>query len=283
MRYPNARSFRQALADRLANLAHSEGTEIARLQRRVAFERFLARVYHQLGERLVLKGGYALELRLGLKARATIDLDFAAPSLGAGELLEELQQAGEIDLGDFFSYTLMWAKPPDLVGPPAGGYRFRAEARLDRYSPFATFVLDVGMGDVQLNPTEYLQPSVDLSFAGLTPVHFPVTPLPEHFAEKLHAYTRPRTARTRVKDLVDLMLMINQVGLQPSPILRETLQVVFERYDSHPLPTATTLEAPPDTWREPFSALMRELDLEPLSLELAHRRLVEWLGQLLRD
>ena len=91
MKYANAQSFRQALNDHLANLARAQGLERSRLQRRVAFERFLARVSQQVGERLILKGGYALELRLGWRARATVDLDFAAPFLSGAELLETLQ------------------------------------------------------------------------------------------------------------------------------------------------------------------------------------------------
>ncbi len=205
MKYTDARSFRQALNDRLTNLAHAHGSELSRLQRRVAFERFLARLYPHIGERLILKGGYALALRLGAKARATLDLDFAAPSQERRDLLEALQEA-ELDLGDFFSYTVAPAKPPELLGPPEGGFRFRVEARLDRTNPFAIFVLDVGMGDAQVNPTDYLEASIDLGFAGLPSAHSPAISLPEHFAEKLHAYTRPRTARTRVKDLVDLLV-----------------------------------------------------------------------------
>jgi predicted nucleotidyltransferase component of viral defense system len=198
VKYASAQSFRQALNDRLASLARAQGTERSRLQRWVAFERFLGRVYQQAGERLILKGGYALEQRLGGRARATLDLDFAAVLLSRAELLETLQKAAELDLGDFFRYTVAAARPPELVGRPEGGLRFRVEAHLDRTQPFATFVLDVGMGDVRINPTEYLESSVDLSFAELPPVRFPVIPLLEHFAEKLHAYTRPRTARTRV-------------------------------------------------------------------------------------
>lgn len=39
-------------------------------------------------------------------------------------------------------------------------------------------------------------------------------------AEKLHAYTAPHAIRLRVKDVVDLMLLIDQ-GLEPSPLLRD--------------------------------------------------------------
>jgi hypothetical protein len=250
------------------------------LQRRLAFERFLARVFAGLGNQLVLKGGYALELRLGDKARATVDLDFAAPLLDDRSLLDDLQVAAEMDLQDHFRFLVAPAIPPDLVGPPEGGSRFRVNAYLDRTRAFASFLLDVGMGDVQVNPTEYLEGSIDLSLAGLPTVRFPATPLPEHFAEKLHAYTRPRSARTRVKDLVDLVLMVEVLGLEPGPALGAALAAVFGRYNTHPLPTEENLEPPPETWRKPFAALVEELEIGGQNLEDAHQLVRGILKQL---
>jgi len=49
---------------------------------------------------------------------------------------------------------------------------------------------------------------VDLTFAGLATPEFAVYPLEDHFAEKLHAYTTPREHPSRVKDLVDMLLLI---------------------------------------------------------------------------
>lgn len=45
MNYTTAKAFRQALNDRLAVIAKREGLDLSRLQRRVAFERFLVRVF----------------------------------------------------------------------------------------------------------------------------------------------------------------------------------------------------------------------------------------------
>ena len=78
MKYASARAFRSALNDRLREQAGA-GEDLARLQRQLAYERFLTRLFRLVGEAWVLKGGYALELRLGGRARATKDLDFNAP------------------------------------------------------------------------------------------------------------------------------------------------------------------------------------------------------------
>jgi hypothetical protein len=195
-------------------------------------------------------------------------------------LLEALQTAAEVDMTDYFRFVISLATPPELVGPPEGGFWFRVEVYLDRPVRFTVFFLDVGMGDAQVNPTECLEPSISLEFAGIPPTRFPVTPLPEHFAEKLHAYTRPRSQRTRVKDLVDLLLMIQTLGLKPDANLRGVINTVFNRYQTHPVPTSETLEPPPETWQKPFAVISKELALEADMLEQAHRVLREFLERL---
>lgn len=110
MRYQTAFDFRKALYDRLNRQAQEEGADVTRLIKRVAFERFLARLFSTGSERWVLKGGYALELRLEGRARATRDLDLGLPPPSSDDLLEELQRAAERDLEDFFSFRVRQAK-----------------------------------------------------------------------------------------------------------------------------------------------------------------------------
>jgi hypothetical protein len=90
----------------------------------------------------------------------------------------------------------------ELAGPPLGGYRFSVEARLDGRR-FDRFPLDVGQGDVTVREPDHVPGQVDLSFAGLSTPIFPIYPLEDHFAEKLHAYSTPRDNPSRVKDLVE--------------------------------------------------------------------------------
>ena len=59
-------------------------------------ERFLARTATALPDQAILKGGYALELRLQ-QARTTQDLDLAIRGLPANEVVEALRDAAEID------------------------------------------------------------------------------------------------------------------------------------------------------------------------------------------
>jgi Nucleotidyl transferase AbiEii toxin, Type IV TA system len=276
MRYKTALDFRRALTHRHNEQARKTGTGVNDLHKCVAFERFLARLFQTGDERWVLKGGYALELRLGGKARATVDIDLNVPPPPEDDLLEVLRIAADHDLGDFFRFSIT-PSPQPLKGPPLGGSRFMVDAILADKT-FVKFAIDVGQGDVLLNPVEWLDGQVNLEFAGLPAVKFPSYPLADHFAEKLHAYTKPRVHPTRIKDLIDMALILG-LGLEPDTGLAGAIRATFARYDTHPLPEV--LPVPPDAWAEPFEEMAQTVDLQPSSMMDWHERLRVFLMQTL--
>lgn len=73
MKYQDAPAFRQALERRLKERAAGEGARLARDRKRVAFDRLLARLVAVAADAWVLKGGFALDLRLTERARMTPD------------------------------------------------------------------------------------------------------------------------------------------------------------------------------------------------------------------
>lgn len=80
MRYASPRAFRASLEQHLRTDASGPGglpdaALLSRLRKRVTFERFLARLHAVAPGEWVLKGGFALELRLSGLARATKDID----------------------------------------------------------------------------------------------------------------------------------------------------------------------------------------------------------------
>lgn len=83
----------------------------------------------------------ALSDRLKRQATKDVDLDMLPPP--AEDLLNELQEAAEKDLGEFFEFRLGVPKP--MRGAPLGSLRFSVEARLTS-KPFTGFALDVGQG-----------------------------------------------------------------------------------------------------------------------------------------
>jgi hypothetical protein len=92
--YSSAFSFRRALEDRLNAASKTEGIDLNRMRRQVAFDRLLVRLFAEGGPPWRLKGGYALELKLSI-ARTTRDLDLGLSSgMQPGpQLLEALQTA----------------------------------------------------------------------------------------------------------------------------------------------------------------------------------------------
>lgn len=274
MRFTRAEDFRRSLESRIRTQSELEGGDLERLRKQVAFERLLARLFAGKDVPWMLKGGYALELRLKGRARSTVDLDLNVPPPFQPDLLERLRDAADLDLGDFFSFTLASGKPP-LQGPPLGGMRLGVEARLAG-RVFVRFALDVGQGDLPLGTPTLLSGQMDFSFADLSPLKIVVYPLTDHFAEKVHAYTRPREMRTRVKDLIDLALLLERV--EPNAALKHTLEATFARYATHTL--TFPLKTVPPLWHEPFARMAREMVLEPEEVDVWHTRLERFLKNL---
>jgi len=258
--YSSAFSFRRALEDRLNAASKAEGIDLNRMRRQVAFDRLLVRLFAEGSPPWRLKGGYALELKLSI-ARTTRDLDLGLSSgMQPGpQLLEALQTAAAIDAGDFFVYAI--GEPMmELDGAPYGGSRHPVESSLDG-RVFARFHLDIGMGDIQRDPYEWTEPRDWLGFAGIPVSRFPSISREEHFAQKLHAYTLHRGDRTntRVKDLIDLVLLID-AGIMDQERLKRDIVDTFHRRQTHPVPNA--LEPPPEFWQPVFIKLAAECQID---------------------
>ena len=259
--------MRHAIEARLVKIAEQEKVSVERLRRHVAFERLLSRVFSYPHSLWILKGGYAMELRLK-KARATKDVDLAMSegilaSLKTEEAMdsvyEHLVKALSIDLGDFFAFEIR-KKPAALFAPPFGGMRFFVDAILDTRL-FARFQIDVGAGDIELLPTEALKSKNLLSFAGFDCPLFPAISKEQQFAEKIHAYTKIRKGRmgTRIKDLVDMVLLI-QGGRMDTAKVIEALHMTFNKRNTHNLPSE--LPSPPQEWLKDFDIMASGCQLE---------------------
>ena len=261
-RYATAGAFRRALEARLTQIAEREQVELRHLRRQVSFDRLLARLFRSEPAPWALKGGYAMELRLRT-ARATKDIDL---TLRSGVVLSGdredvnravwrmLQTAAAAPIKDHFVYRV---REPimDLDAAPYGGARYPVEAEMDARI-FTRFHLDVGIGDVVMDPTESVDGRDWLGFAGVPRPSFRLIPREQQFAEKLHAYTLPRsTANSRVKDFIDLALLIRPGNLDPGRI-RQAVHLTFERRRTHALPAEISM--PPTEWKKQFGALAAE-------------------------
>ncbi len=129
MTYQSGAAFRRALEDRLLAESQQARVPLVRLRKMVAFDRFLARLVRAHPDHWLLKGGLALQLRLGLRARTTLDVDvlLLTPST---QLHQMLVHAARLDLKDWFEFTVR-ATPAQLPGAGETGKRFALIALLD--------------------------------------------------------------------------------------------------------------------------------------------------------
>lgn len=253
MRYASGSAFRRALEERLRQQALQTGTPLIRLRKMVAFERFLARLMVIAPDRWVLKGGLALQLRLGDRARTTQDIDLLwRQNLPPDEVHQLLVQAALSDMGDWFSFEI--SSPA-----PSNPWRFAVRSLLDGRL-FERFHVDVGTDDPLEEPTEMLVAPTLLEFAGIAPTVVPAYPIAQQIAEKVHAWTRPYTSgqSSRIKDCVDILLLAQQSRLQASHLLR-ALRSTFLSRATHPLPE--NLPDIPEQWQTELRRMAEQTGL----------------------
>ncbi|MCB9654881.1 MAG: nucleotidyl transferase AbiEii/AbiGii toxin family protein [Deltaproteobacteria bacterium] len=254
--YASPESFKQALEQRLRSSAKT-GAEFARKRQLLVFDRFLARIVAVLGDAATLKGGLVLELRLE-RARTTKDVDLRMVG-SPDDMLAKLQKAGRTNLGDFMTFEVV----PDDHHPEIqndgmqyDGLRFRAECKLAGKLYGQPFGVDVAFGDPILGEPEVVVADDLLAFAGLAPPTLRLYPIETHIAEKLHAYTMPRTRpNSRVKDLPDIALLAT-AQLIDSKRLRAALEQTFAFRKTHALPA--NVPEPLIAWSAPYLAMARE-------------------------
>jgi hypothetical protein len=283
-RYKTPTALRRALEDRLLAAVRHEGGDIQRMRRQAAFDRLLCRLFHEPDAPWLLKGGYAMELRIRI-ARTTRDIDLAVRhSPGSSKQWDEvairslLERAANIDLLDGFEFT--FGEPTmDLDAAPYGGSRYPVGAQMAGRR-FASFHLDVSAGDVLREPFEILEGKDWLGFAGIMKAKLPAISREEQFAEKLHAYTLPRTGRpnTRVKDFVDMLLLLDSDTIDPVR-LADNIQSTFRRRGTHDVPPL--LPVPLASWEEPFGEMAAECGLDT-NLTEQHQRLADFLAGILK-
>jgi Nucleotidyl transferase AbiEii toxin, Type IV TA system len=254
--YSSPEAFKQALEQRL-RASTATGADFARKRQLLVFDRFLARAVAALGDATVLKGGLALELRLE-RARTTKDVDLRLTG-SAEDLLAKLQTAGRLHLGDFMNYEIGPDDDHPRIqndGMQYDGLRFRAVCKLAGKLYGQPFGVDVAFGDPMLGAPDAVVADDVLSFAGIAPPRLLLYPLETHIAEKLHAYTMPRTRpNSRVKDLPDLALLATTQSLEATR-LRTAITQTFGFRRTHAVPAA--LPAPLPAWAAPYAAMARE-------------------------
>jgi len=274
--YQSGAAFRRALEERFRSRSLETGNPLVRLRKSVAFDRFLARLIRFQPDRWILKGGFAIQLRLVDKARTTKDIDLLA-LVESSDILAALRNAGEFDLEDWFRFEVEQSR--DQALDEFGGNRFHIRALLDGRT-FEDFHLDVGIGDPIIDPIDQLKGPSLLDFAGIQPTIIPCYPITQQIAEKVHAYTRAHISgeSSRVKDFVDILLLAELASINADHLLR-ALQATFDSRRTHSLPLY--MPDPPAEWSKPYHRLASEVSLGYKTLQEANMAIKSFMNPLL--
>jgi predicted nucleotidyltransferase component of viral defense system len=264
MNYDTPKALRIALERRLQNEAQESGLALDRLRRRVVFQRIVTRLQRSEPGRWVLKGGMALEVRLGDDARLTKDIDLGLRDdvPDADDLRDRLIESLAEDADrDGFAFAVA---PAQRMAPDGGGHltwRVAVTAELAGRQ-FGAVKLDVSPRAHELEATEIVTLPNSLAFAGLDAVEIEIVDVHRHAAEKLHAMSREYGDRenSRVRDLVDLMLLCDHELLRMAALADAVKAVWTERENTPPPPRLTEL---PSGWPVAYERLAAEHDVDP--------------------
>ena len=164
-------------------------------------------------------------------------------------------------MDDFFTFAAVRTDELENTDEFAA-VRFHVTAQLAGRT-FEQFLVDIGFSDPTSWTPDTIHSSELLSFAGIEPLALPAIPLPQHLAEKVHAYTRTygdsEQPSTRPKDLIDILLIESSATIQAEE-LRYALQSTFAVRARQPLPTS--LPPPPHSWADPYRRLAETVNVE---------------------
>lgn len=221
--YPSPQAFRQALTDKLREAARSSPWTLSQLQRQMAYDRLLERLY-LVDDGWVVKGATALLAR-GIGVRGTIDVDIYRERARA--LAEaELREAASRDIGDWFTFEL---GPGRAVATDAA-VRIPLTAYVGTAS-WAAFHVDLVGSDLRMTgEPEHVPPLARVLMPDIEQHGYRAYPLVDHIADKISAtvqrYGDQERPSTRFKDLVDLVAIITEVSvaadLQMAALASET-------------------------------------------------------------
>ena len=278
MKYTTGRVFRQALETRLRKMEIDQGVPLVRLRKQVVFERFLARLTSKQKNVWVLKGGLAMQLRLGIQARTTMDVDLFKARKSGG-ILSALRAAAVLDMEDYFQFEV--SDSGDSAQDIYAGKRFHVTSLVDGRT-FEEFVVDVGVDDSLIEPLDCLAFAPVLSFAGIAPTEVPAYSVYQQIAEKLHALTRTYASgiSTRVKDLVDILLLFTHESVDDK-LLIKAIRITFETRGTHPIPDS--LPDLPQSLSVEYGRIARELGLNGIDFAYAQQSVRDFLAPALNQ
>lgn len=222
-RYSTPAAFRAALTDRVAQAARESPWSVQQLQRQVAYDRLLERLY-LVDDSWVVKGATALLAR-DLGVRGSLDIDVYR---GAGREVAEadLREAASLDVGDWFRFEIGTPSASDK----ALTFPVRAVIGLTTWVEFR-----VDLVGTDLRMTAQPDDVPPLARGVIPEVQhrgYKAYPLVDHIADKVAAtyerYGPQHNPSTRYRDLVDLVSIVVGASVA-AKAQREALVSEFQR------------------------------------------------------
>jgi Nucleotidyl transferase AbiEii toxin, Type IV TA system len=263
-RPPGNRSHLQ----RLANAAAADAEmPVGRYQRWInthIIAAVLDRARDEDGEPLfTLKGGAAMELRLGLSARASKDYD-AAFRARADDMLDALDRALA---EDWRGFQLQRIEPEPVRETSA----VRMDIKLAyKGKAWGTVQLEVAPAEGETGREIDRIPARPLDAVQIEgPEQIACVSVRYQIAQKIHACTEvyaDRRENDRFRDLIDLQLLRGLVDDGALPAVRAACVEIFKLRANHTWPPEVTIWP---SWADGFAAIAREVAFHTDDVEIA--------------
>ena len=228
------------------------------------------------GHLFIVKGGTAMQLRLGIRARATTDIDVVF----AGRVEDWLARFDAVTMERSWNgFTIARKAPPVQIEVNTAGYRpWRVPLQL-RYEgrEFGSVSLEVAIDDAASGHQDLIEPDgIALAAFEIDPPRLvPCLDVPNQIAQKVHACTEPLPGgNDRVRDIVDIWLL--EALIEPGTLsaVRAACLDTFRRRQRHSWPPSVN---PAASWPQDYALLVAEHPDAPSTLDDA----VEYVAQLI--
>lgn len=268
----------QSVRARLLNLAKAEGVDFNQVLVRFALERMLYRLSRSThAERFVLKGALLFTLWYDMPHRATRDADLLG--FGASDLASVVQtfrDIASVEADDGIRFDPASVSAEDIrKGAGYAGARVLISADIARAR--CKTQIDIGFGDaVTPAPVEAVYPVL---IADLPAPRLRTYPVYTVIAEKLHAVALLGMTNSRLKDYLDISVLLERETLDVGT-LAQAIAATFERRGMAvpvALPVGLTDEfANAPTRQALWQAFLKKngLSLQPLPATVAALRAV---------
>jgi hypothetical protein len=263
------------LRSRINQYAREHGLGVDRVQQRVFTEIIIGLLDRAEKQRAIpgylIKGGMALELRFGMRARASGDLDVAFQGENA---LQRLDDALVVGFGDF----TFERRPDTIYLENAKTHRVRVKI-LYMNRPLGTIDIDINQA-LEETSVETVTTSLITHFGLPGPLRVPIIDAHIHLAHKLHAATepsRPDYMNQRYRDLIDALVLAREGNLD-FVHMRAVAAAEFARREHHQIwPPLWRLST---DWRTPLEALAKEHGFDPSDPDLIEREIIALLERI---